>query len=543
MHQRPKDNRREFSGSRAKKIISGENEGSELEIDDLEGTEVEGHGQLEETEGEEGVWKMVEKVPRTTLEVVIYTPKKMVRRSKGLVSSERSDADEGQIDTDWLNIEQYAVGSEGGSDVSIFQMSGESDSDYEKTAKDLDIDQIDQRLTRSASSAKITFDAILATPLKYQATFEPEGPTSTPSQVDDSGDESEHQELSTPSRTPISRKKSVSATSTPLPLSRISQLSSQPDSLIKSPRTKLPTKSPYFSPSVSAKKPPRSPGGILSCIPFPPLSAPSFGLLQEKLAHDPLKLLIGVTFLVRTTGKSCIPVFYKLMDKYPTAEALATAAKEDIVEMTRHLGLQNGRADKFIRYARSFLDDPPVKGKRYRVMHYPENNTHAGIKKNEVLNDSDPREGAWEIGHITNGPYAIDSWRIFCRDVLRGLAQDWNGKGASEGFQPEWMRVLPKDKELKAFLRWAWLREGWSWDAETGEREVASKDLLDAVEEERAVWEWRGAGNGSGKGDWRILSVEEVIEVQAKKEMKAVHDTEGDIEQDGEVNEIDPEEE
>jgi hypothetical protein len=535
LHQRPKDNRREFSGSRATNIISGENEGSDVEIDDLEKTEVEAHGRPEKiTEGEEGVWNMVEEVPRTTLEVVICTPKKIVRRSKRLVSSGRSDADEGQIDTDWLNIEQDAIGSEGCLEIS-------SGSDYEKTVKASGIDQIDQRLTRSASSAKIAFNAIVATPLKRQP--KPERSTSTSSQVDDSGNESEHQELRTPSRTPILRKRLLSVTSTPLPLSQISQLSSQPDSPVKCPRTKLPTKSPYFSPSASAKKPPRSPGGILSCIPFPPLSAPSFGLLQEKLAHDPLKLLIGVTFLVRTTGKSCIPIFYKLMDKYPTAEALATAAKEDIVEMTRHLGLQNGRADKFIQYARSFLDDPPVKGKRYRVMHYPENNAHAGIKKNEVLDDSDPREGAWEIGHITNGPYAIDSWRIFCRDVLRGLAQDWNGKGACEDFQPEWMRVLPKDKELRAFLRWAWLREGWSWDAETGEREVASKDLLDAVEEERAVWEWRGAGNASGKGDWRILSVDGVIEEQSKKERKAMYDTEGDIEQDGEVNEIDPEEE
>jgi len=30
-------------------------------------------------------------------------------------------------------------------------------------------------------------------------------------------------------------------------------------------------------------------------------------------------------------------------------------------------------------------------------------------------------------------------------------------------FEPEWMRVVPKDKELRAFLRWKWLKEGWNW--------------------------------------------------------------------------------
>jgi hypothetical protein len=63
---------------------------------------------------------------------------------------------------------------------------------------------------------------------------------------------------------------------------------------------------------------------------------------------------------------------------------------------------------------------------------------------------------AWEIGHLTQGPYALDSWRIFCRDVLLGRSEHWTGKGSEPGFQPEWMRVLPRDKELRACLRWMW---------------------------------------------------------------------------------------
>lgn len=83
---------------------------------------------------------------------------------------------------------------------------------------------------------------------------------------------------------------------------------------------------------------------------------------------------------------------------------------------------------------------------------------------------------------MTSGPYALDSWRIFCRDVLRGVATGWNGENSKqEGFQPEWMRVLPEDKELRAYLRWMWLKEGFVWDPYTGEKEVAGPELVRAA--------------------------------------------------------------
>ena len=69
---------------------------------------------------------------------------------------------------------------------------------------------------------------------------------------------------------------------------------------------------------------------------------------------------------------------------------------------------------------------------------------------------------------------------------------------------------LPKDKELRAFLRWCWLREGYVWDAETGDKDTAKKELVDAVNEGRVVWEWQGK---DGKGDWRILAKYELKEV------------------------------
>ena len=255
------------------------------------------------------------------------------------------------------------------------------------------------------------------------------------------------------------------------------------------------------SPQSSAKK--RTPGKTVSCIPFPPLSAPHFGLIQEKLADDPFRLLIAVTFLIKTRGKQAIPVFYELMEKYPTPDSLVDAEKEDIVPIIHHLGLQNQRASTYQTYAAIWVETPPEKGKRYAVRGYPSQHSGRDVKKGDVLSDEDERE-AWEIGHMTQGPYAIDSWRIFCRDVLRGIAKGWNGEGSThEGFQPEWMRVVPEDKELRAYLRWMWLKEGFEWDPFTGEKEIASPELTRAAMEGRVAWD--------DKGGMRI--VDEVIEI------------------------------
>jgi methyl-CpG-binding domain protein 4 len=279
-----------------------------------------------------------------------------------------------------------------------------------------------------------------------------------------------------------------------------------------------PRKSTTSSPSK------RSPGGIVSCIPFPPLFSPTFGLIQEKLAHDPFRLIIAVAFLNRTRGKQAIPVFFSLMGKYPTPTALANASREEVVDIIRHLGLHNQRAATYQQYAKLWIEDPPMKGKRYAVKGYPEYKSGRDVKKGEVLDNEDARE-AWEIGHMTQGPYAIDSWRIFCRDELRGLASDWNGKDANEvssvhsakpasetnnagnskPFQPEWMRVLPQDKELRAYLRWMWLKEGFEWDPFTGDKEVASEDLQKAANEGRIAWD--------DEGGMRVLSGEgEVVD-------------------------------
>lgn len=273
-----------------------------------------------------------------------------------------------------------------------------------------------------------------------------------------------------------------------------------------------PARSPYFSPPATPKKTSKSKNldsaedakaftpsprkrqdaGITSCIPFPPLSDQYFGLIQEKLAHDPFRLLIAVTFLNRTHGKHAIPVFYKLMERYPTPELLAAASKSDIVSIIHRLGFQNQRADTYLRYASIWTTNPPMKGKRYAARDYPHRGCGRDVSKDEVISDDDPRS-AWELAHLTSGRYALDSWRIFSRDILRGVASSFNGEKASEAnFQPEWMRVQPEDKELRAFLRWMWLKEGFEWDPITGDKEVARPEMMSAAIEGRIAWDDKG---------------------------------------------------
>ena len=270
---------------------------------------------------------------------------------------------------------------------------------------------------------------------------------------------------------------------------------------------KKPATSPYFDsakPKSPSKRPPR---GTVSCVQFPPLTDLSFGLIQEKLSQEPFHLLIAVTFLIRTTGKAAIPVFNEVMTRFPTPAALANPDNvEELTGMIRHLGLSAVRVAAIRRYAIGWITNPPRPGIRFKVRNYERRDMEVRDQDGEESLESDPEldstcpvalasaddPEAWEIGHLTQGRYAIDSWRIFCRDRLLGRARDWNGKGRAADFQPEWMRVQPRDKELRACLRWMWMREGWEWDPVTGERTVLRGEMQRAVNEGRV--EWNDAG-------------------------------------------------
>ena len=256
------------------------------------------------------------------------------------------------------------------------------------------------------------------------------------------------------------------------------------------------TESPYF-PSPSATSPKAS--DKLSCIPFPPLQATSFGLVQEALAHNPFRLLLAVIFLNKTRGHVALPVFYELMERYPTPADLAAANLDDVVEIIQGLGLQNQRAATCINLAKAWLERPPERKKRYRVLHYPKKGDGKDIKTGEIIAEGDERVG-WEIGQLPGvGAYAIDSWRIFCRDELRGLtsglAKELTSEAKEADVEKEWARVLPLDKELRAYLRWRWLRNGWEWDPVTGERKRADEDAMAKADKGGVMYEGDGTNS------------------------------------------------
>ena len=262
----------------------------------------------------------------------------------------------------------------------------------------------------------------------------------------------------------------------PLPLQRSPTKHSTP----RRPTTK--TKSHYF--------PKRANPVRLKCsvIPFPPLSSTSFGLFQERLHTTPFWLLIAAHFLNKTKGVAALPAFYDLMTAFPTPEALAAAEEQQILPFFARLGLQNRRSSAILSFARTWLLQKPEKGKRYRKLNYPSKGDGKDIAlAEESISDDDPRV-AWEVAHLpTVGAYALDSWRIFCRDALRNpastntisgppiLEDRWDGNAERQsGLSAEWTRVMPTDKELRAYLKWRWMRLGWDWDWNTGGRKELS---------------------------------------------------------------------
>ncbi|KAI9151363.1 Methyl-CpG-binding domain protein 4 [Paramyrothecium foliicola] len=201
----------------------------------------------------------------------------------------------------------------------------------------------------------------------------------------------------------------------------------------------------------------------------PTIHAQRFGLIQEKVAYNLYQLLVAATLWNRTKGSQAKPVFVELVRRYPSPEDLARAAESELANLLRPLGLHNSRARRFVQFAQAWLECPPTQQRRYRKLHYPSPGSGKDVAPAEVLDPDDSREG-WEIAHLPGvGPYALDSFRIFHRDILRGLATDWEGSGAASDFEPEWKRVVPLDKELKAYIRWMWLKDGWIWDPSSAE--------------------------------------------------------------------------
>lgn len=172
------------------------------------------------------------------------------------------------------------------------------------------------------------------------------------------------------------------------------------------------------------------------------------------MCHDSL-----TSSLIAAAG----PLLRQFLIDYPSPVELSQADLKTITAFLRPLGLHHTRAGRLIQMGKTWMEQPPTPGMGTAKPNYPARDTHPfsfpcplgedgglpklGVEKNCI----------WEIAHLPGvGAYALDSWRIFCLDQFRNGAA---GTCKKEG--EEWMRVVPKDKELRAYLRWRWAKEGW----------------------------------------------------------------------------------
>ena len=194
-----------------------------------------------------------------------------------------------------------------------------------------------------------------------------------------------------------------------------------------------------------------------------PISDTQFGLIQEILHDNLYALLVQVCLWNQTKGTSARPVLDRILVAYPSPAALAKASLPELTDMIQPIGLHNRRAARLIAMAKKWMEAPPCKERRYRKLGYPQKHSGKDMKADEILSEDDPRE-AYEISHLPGiGAYALDSYRMFHRDHLRGIGPD---------VEPEWKRVVPADKELRAWLVWRWAKEGFQYDIESGKRKT-----------------------------------------------------------------------
>lgn len=182
------------------------------------------------------------------------------------------------------------------------------------------------------------------------------------------------------------------------------------------------------------------------------LQPAKYGLIQERICSSLYALVVQSILWNQTRGQMARPVLFDILATYPTPLALSEADPADLAAMLQPIGLHRIRSARLIALAETWLSAPPCKERRYRRLHYPVRGCGADVKPGEVLGPEDEREG-WEIAHLPGmGAYAIDSFRIFYRDRLRGVE-------FGDGVEEEWKKVVPTDKELKLYLDWKWGEE------------------------------------------------------------------------------------
>ena len=73
--------------------------------------------------------------------------------------------------------------------------------------------------------------------------------------------------------------------------------------------------------------------------------------------RDPFELVVAVALSAQTTDVSVNKATPALFAKYPTAEALAEADREDVIELIRTIGLYRNKSSNIIKLARKLTEE------------------------------------------------------------------------------------------------------------------------------------------------------------------------------------------
>ncbi|KAI0915263.1 hypothetical protein AcV5_005429 [Taiwanofungus camphoratus] len=209
-------------------------------------------------------------------------------------------------------------------------------------------------------------------------------------------------------------------------------------------------------------------------------------LIQEHVAYDPWKVLVAVMLLNKTAGRHAVPTFFDIIARWPTAEALSkgltfmfnprlspdsrlqiSSAPPDVLEeLIRHLGLGKSRTQRLISLSQTYTHDPPVPDILRPSRCY--SNVRMQCGEDGLPTIVRQRYPSTAISHLPgSGPYALDSYRIFCA-------------GADE-----WKSVMPQDKELIKYLKWRWaVDELRQWDPLRGCMQPVDIDYLQQLNTE-----------------------------------------------------------
>ncbi|KAF8078483.1 DNA glycosylase [Lyophyllum atratum] len=146
-------------------------------------------------------------------------------------------------------------------------------------------------------------------------------------------------------------------------------------------------------------------------------------------------VLIQVTLLNKTSGRLAIPIFWVIVNKWPTPWALSQADSAELTAIIGSLGTQNVRSRRLIDLSKTYIRDPP-RAPDLRP------STPRVLPTDPIISSPSKRQRypPTPVSHLPGaGQYALDSYRIFCT-------------GDNPSTTEEWKTVMPTDKELIRYL-------------------------------------------------------------------------------------------